>query len=325
MAAIPHRVAVLAGDGVPIFDLAVTCEVFGTDRSDLVDPWYEFRLCAARPGRVRIGGGAGLDVMIRYGLRQLDWAHTVIVIGTARSLDSTPPGVFDKLRRTHVRGARIASICGGAYLLAAAGLLDGRPATTHWMQAPDFARRFPSVKLDPDVLYIDDGDLLTSAGTASGIDLCLHLIRADHDAEVTNEVARRMVVPPHRDGGQAQFVRLPVPPVGEDPLSAVLDWALAHLDQPIEVADLAARAHMSPRTFARRFRQATGTTPLQWLLTQRLRLAQQLLESGDEPVAAVARKSGLGTPANLRHHFARATTISPQAYRRTFRGENATP
>jgi transcriptional regulator GlxA family with amidase domain len=317
----PHRVVAFVSDGAPIFDVAVCCEVFGTDRRDLVEQWYEFRLCAARPGRVRLGGGASVDVNIRYGLRQLERADTVIVTGTVRSVDDAPQRLLDGLRRAHSRGARIASICGGAYLLAAAGVLDGRRATTHWMQAADFSQRFPGIRLDPDVLYIDHGDVLTSAGTAAGIDLCLHLVRVDHGAEVANEVARRMVVPPHRDGGQAQFVRLPLPPPGEDPLSAVLDWALTHLDDPIEVADLARRAHLSERTFARRFRQSTGTTPLQWLLSQRLRLAQQLLESGDDPIPIVARKAGFGTAANLRQHFTRATTVSPQAYRRVFRGE----
>jgi transcriptional regulator GlxA family with amidase domain len=317
----PHRVVAVVSDGAPIFDVAVCCEVFGIDRRDLVDPWYEFRLCATRPGRVGLGGGANVDVNIRYGLRQLERAHTVIVTGTVRSADDAPERLLDGLRRAHSRGARLASICGGAYLLAAAGLLNGRQATTHWMQAADFSRRFPGIHLDPDVLYIDHGDVLTSAGTAAGIDLCLHLIRADHGAEVANEVARRMVIPPHRDGGQAQFVRLPLSPPGEDPLSAVLDWALAHLDDPIEVADLARRANLSARTFARRFRESTGTTPLQWLLSQRLRLAQQLLESGDDPIPIVARKAGFGTTANLRQHFTRATTVSPQAYRRAFRGE----
>lgn len=294
------------------------CEVFGIDRSDLVDPWYDFRLCTAHPGRVRLGGGAGVDLSVRYGLGQLDRADTVIVTGTVRSADNAPQGLFDGLRRAHSRGARLASICGGAYLLAAAGMLDGRRATTHWMQAADFSRRFPAIHLDPNVLYIDHGDVLTSAGTAAGIDLCLNLVRVDHGAEVANEVARRMVVPPHRDGGQAQFVRLPLPPPGEDPLSAVLDWVLAHLEEPIEVADLARRANLSGRTFARRFRQSTGTTPLQWLLSQRLRLAQQLLEAGDDPIPVVARKAGFGTAANLRQHFTRATTVSPQAYRRAF-------
>jgi transcriptional regulator GlxA family with amidase domain len=317
----PHRVVAVVVDGVPIFDIAVCCEVFGVDRRDLVEQWYEFRLCTARPGRVRLGGGAGLDVTIRYGLGQLQRADTVIVTGTVRSADETPERLLDGLRRAHSRGARIVSICGGAYLLAAAGVLDGRRATTHWMQAADFGQRFPGILVDPDVLYIDHGDVLTSAGTAAGIDLCLHLVRRDHGAEVANEVARRMVVPPHRDGGQAQFVRLPLSPPGEDPLSAVLDWALTHLDAPIEVADLARQAHLSQRTFARRFRQSTGTTPLQWLLSQRLRLAQQLLESGDDPIPVVARKAGFGTAANLRQHFTRATTVSPQAYRRIFGGE----
>ncbi len=211
------------------------------------------------------------------------------------------------------------SVCSGAFALAHAGLLDGRRATTHWMYTTRLARGFPAVNVDPDVLYVDDGQILTSAGTAAGIDLCLHVVRLDHGAEVANAVARRMVVPPHRDGGQAQFVREPlVTECGNDQLAATLDWAVEHLGEPLTVELLARRALMSPRTFARRFRAATGTTPLQWLLRQRILHAQRLLEATDLPVEVIAERCGFGSATVLRTHFRRIVDTSPLGYRRTF-------
>jgi AraC family transcriptional activator FtrA len=228
--------------------------------------------------------------------------------------------LLDALRAAHRRGARIMSVCTGAFVLAAAGLLDGRPATTHWMYTEELAARFPEVRVDPRVLYVDDGDVLTSAGTAAGIDLCLHVVRLDHGAEVANAVARRMVVPPHRDGGQAQYVESPLASgPGDDPLGGTLGWALEHLDEPLSVADLARRAAISPRSFARHFLRVTGTTPHQWLLSQRLLLAERLLESSDLSVERVASRSGFGSAAALRAHFQRARATSPSAYRRLFR------
>ena len=313
-----RTVAVVVTEQVPVFELAVPCEVFGVDRSDLAPDWYRFALCAVDTGPIRTT--AGLVVDRPRGLAALNRADTVIVPACARAVQAAPPApLLAALRRAHARGARIASICTGAFVLAAAGLLDGRRATTHWMNAADLASRYPRVTVDPTVLYVDDGDVLTSAGTAAGIDLCLHMVRQDFGTEVANAVARRMVVPPHRDGGQAQYVNLPVSPVTGNGLAGVLDWARGRLDQPLTVADLAAYAHTSPRTLARRFRSTTGATPLQWLLGERLRLAQQLLESSDEPVERIAERAGFGTPANLRQHFGRATTVSPQAYRRAFR------
>jgi transcriptional regulator GlxA family with amidase domain len=270
----------------------------------------------------------GLRVDTGYGLEELLAADTIVVPACARATQRQPPApLVEVLRSAHARGARIASICTGAYLLAAAGLLDGRRATVHWMNAVDFAHRYPRVPVDPAVLYIDHGDVLTSAGTGSAIDLCLHLVRRDHGAAVANEVARRMVVPPHRDGGQAQFAR-PVTP-GEPradlaadsarSLAPVIDWARAHLDQPLSVADLAQRAHMSTRTFARRFTELVGDTPLQWLVEQRVRVAQELLETTDDPVERIARQAGFGTAVSLRQHFRRITSVSPQTYRHVFR------
>ncbi|SEG82406.1 Transcriptional regulator GlxA family, contains an amidase domain and an AraC-type DNA-binding HTH domain [Thermomonospora echinospora] len=313
-----HVVAAAILDGAPPFEVATPCEVFGVDRSDIVDPWYELRLCAAGSGPVRTAGGLAVDAP--YGLDDLLDADTVLVMAMARRFQVEPPAeLVETVRKAHELGRRIVSICTGAYVLAAAGLLDGRRATTHWMNAGDFAHRFPSVRLDPSVLYIDEGDILTSAGTGAGIDLCLHLVRLDHGAAVANEVARRMVVPPHREGGQAQYAQLLVRTERHDDLGPVLGWARDHLHEPLTVPQLARVAHLSERTFARRFRDSLGITPLQWLLQQRVRLAQELLETSDEPVEEIARRTGFGTAANLRHHFRRVTSVSPQTYRHVFR------
>jgi transcriptional regulator GlxA family with amidase domain len=313
-----HVVALAVVDRIPVFEFAVPCEVFGIDRSDLVDPWYELRLCAGEPGSLRTTGG--LRIETEYGLPEIVAADTVVVPACSRAAQVTPPAdLLDALRAAHARGARIVSLCAGAYLLAAAGLLDGRRATTHWMNAPDFAWRFPAVKVDPSVLYVDEGDVLTSAGTGAAIDLCLHIVRRDHGAAVANEVARRMVVPPHRDGGQAQYAQ---PVAGYDPhcdLAPALEWARAHLGERLTVDRLAAVAYMTPRTFARRFRDTLGTTPLNWLVQQRVRVAQELLETTDEPVERIATRVGFGTAANLRQHFHRVTSVSPQTYRQVFR------
>lgn len=311
-----HTIAVAVTEGVPPFELAVPCEVFGTDRSDLATPWYEFRLCAATPPPVRTGAGLILDTP--YGLDELVRADTVIVPAGRFVRDEPPPDLVEALRRAHARGARIASICAGAFVLAAAGLLDGKRATAHWMYAHVLAELHPTVTVDPNVLYVDEGDVLTSAGTAAGIDLCLHIVRRDFGAGVANAIARRIVVPPHREGGQAQYVDEPLPPPSGDGLAPVLDWARANLDRPLTVADLARRAGTSPRTFNRRFRAGTGGTPLEWLNRERVRLAQRLLETTDEPVEHIAARCGFGTPASLRHHFHRATGVSPRGYRTTF-------
>jgi transcriptional regulator GlxA family with amidase domain len=316
-----HVVAVAVTDGAPIFELAVVCEVFGIERTDLVNPWYDFRLCAAQPGPVRTA--AGMHLQTPYGLGDLAGADTIIVSAMVPPVRDCPPEpLLEALRAAHDRGARIASICSGVYAVAAAGLLDGRPATTHWMVADHFAARFPAVKIDPDVLYVDDGQILTSAGTGAGIDLCLHLLELDHGAAVANTVARRMVVPPHRDGGQAQYVQPSAATAasnGHTGLGHCLDWAREHLHLPLTVADLARHAGLGQRTFVRRFADATGQSPLRWLTSERIRLAQQLLETTDEPVERIARLTGFGTAPNLRQHFRRAASVSPQTYRRVFR------
>jgi transcriptional regulator GlxA family with amidase domain len=317
----PHKVATLVLDRVAVFEMAVPCEVFGIDRSELADPWYDFKVCAGDPPPLRTEGGFSIDTP--FGLDDVVKADTVVVPAAMRRGRTYPPAAIEALREAHRRGARILSLCTGAFMLAEAGLLDGRRATTHWMHTAELAAEFPAVNVDPRVLYIDEGDVMTSAGTSAGIDLCLHVVRLDHGAEVANAVARRMVIPPHRDGGQAQYVELPVAPSsddGSDPVGRVLGWMLEHLDEPLSVEDLARRAHVSPRTFARRFRAVTGTTPHQWLLSQRVLLAQRLLETSDESVEWVAWRCGMGTAANLRQHFQRVMGTSPLSYRRTFRG-----
>jgi transcriptional regulator GlxA family with amidase domain len=313
-------VAVLVFDHVAPFELAVPCEVWGLDRTDAGIPAAEVRVCTADPPPLR--SDLGFTLTPDHGLEALRWADTVIVPAAPKPLElrATSPEVLEALRRAHRRGARIASLCSGAFVLGEAGLLDGRRATTHWMFAELFRTRFPLVELDPSVLYVGADGVFTSAGTAAGIDLCLHLVKLDHGAHVANTVARRMIVSPHRDGGQAQFIDAPVPeaPAG-DPLAAVVAWTVAHLDRELTINDLSRRAFMAPRTFARRFRATMGVTPLQWLLQQRVALAQRLLETTDLPVELVAQQAGFGSTPSLRQHFGRIVGTSPQAYRQRFR------
>lgn len=315
-----HVVAVLAMDGVHPFELSVPCEVFGIDRPEVVFPWPYEVIVTSITGRPSVPTHNGFTIDTPYGLDDLRRADTIVV--PAWPNVETPPSteVVDSLRAAHARGARVMSFCSGAFVLGYAGLLDGRRAATHWMYADTMAARFPNVTVDRNVLYVDEGGVLTSAGTAAAIDLCLHVIRRDLGAEAVNIVARRMVVPPHRDGGQAQYVQAPVPACSaEDPIAGALDWAVEHLDEPLSVDQLARHATMSPRTFARRFRDVTGTTPHQWLLRQRILHAQRLLETTDEPIEHVATRCGFSSASVLREHFTRITGTSPLAYRRTFR------
>ena len=312
-------VAALVTDGVAPFELAVICEVFGLKRPEIMDPWpYELIIVSPSGPRVRTNQCFSIDGA--RPLRALDKADTIIVPAWTGHSHHPPDEMIRALRRAHGRGARLMSVCSGAFALAHAGLLDGLRATTHWMHTQELACTFPDVDVDPDVLYVDEGQILTSAGTAAGIDLCLHVTRLDHGVEFANAVARRMVVPPHRDGGQAQFVVTPVEvDDGGDPLAATLDWALEHLNEPLTVEILARRALMSPRTFARRFRAVTGTTPLQWLLRQRILESQRLLETSDLPVEVIAQRCGFGSASVLRTHFKRMLDTAPLTYRRTFR------
>ena len=312
------NVAVAACDRVSVFELGVLSEVFGFDRTADGLPGYDFAVCNAEPPPLRTSSGFSIDTP--YGLERLASADLIAIPGW-RDIDERPPeALLEALRQAVRRGARVMSVCSGAFVLAAAGLLDGRRATTHWQDAAVLAERYPAVEVDPNVLYIDDGLVLTSAGTAAGIDLCLHIVRVEHGASVANALARRMVVPPHRDGGQAQYIEMPIVDHDRgDDLTAVLAWAQANLDQALAVGDLAQRANMSDRTFARRFVAVTGTTPHQWLTAQRVEMAQRLLEETEYGVEMVAQQTGFGTAAMLRHHFTHHRGTSPQLYRRTFR------
>ena len=315
------KVAVLVCDGLTMFEFGVACDVFGDSHvGDLGVEWYELSVCAATRS-VTVEGGLRLEA--GQGLRALAAADTVVVPPTG-PWECVPEELLRALRRAHARGARMVSLCTGAFVLAAAGLLDGRCATTHWTECAQLAESYPCVSVDPSVLYVDEGDILTSAGSAASIDLCLHVVRADYGAEIANRLARQLVVAPHRAGGQAQYIEAPVP-AGEslDLFADTMGWMREHLREPMSVADLARRSAMSRRTFARRFAASTGTTPYQWLLNQRLQLARELLESSDMPMARVAESSGFATAPNLRKHFARTLRTSPQAYRETFNGVRA--
>jgi AraC family transcriptional activator FtrA len=310
----PHRVVALALPGVILLDLAAPTHLFG----HCGRPRYRFELAGLQPGPTRTS--TGFDVVASHGLAELGRAATIVVPGCDRPNPATTPALA-ALRRAHTRGARVMSICTGAFVLAQAGLLDGRRATTHWASAAELAERYPRVAVDPSVLYVDEGSVLTSAGVAAGLDLCLHVIRRDHGAAVAAKLARRTVVAPHRDGGQAQYVERPIGDTGPGggSLEPTRQWALTQLDQPLDVAALARRACMSPRTFARRFRQETGNTPAQWVLEQRTRAAQSLLESTDLSIEHVAARSGFGSAATLRMHFGRRLATNPTGYRRSFR------
>ncbi|QQC89488.1 helix-turn-helix domain-containing protein [Streptomyces alfalfae] len=315
----PHPVAVLIRDGVLPMELGLVHQLLGTARSADGRPLYSVRTCAPRPGMVRTD--ADFPVYAEHGLDAVAAADTVIVPASHESDEALAPGGLDaEVTRALRSAARVASICTGSFVLAAAGLLDGRRATTHWMSADRFARAFPLTTVDADVLYVDEGDVLTSAGEAAGIDLCLHMIREDHGAAVAADVARRTVVPPHREGGQAQYIRRPLAEPGLASTGRARAHALKHLADPLTLAALAEVESMSVRTFSRRFREETGLTPMQWLTQRRLDRARQLLEETDHTVDRVAAEAGFGTGASLRQHFALGVGVAPGAYRATFRG-----
>ena len=311
------RVAVLAFDGMSAFELGIVTEVFGLPRPEFDVDWYDLTICAESPGAIRLLGRATLTT--RYGLAAFAAADTVIVPGVADVHAEPSPALVAALRRAHRRGARVVSICSGAFALAAAGLLDGRPAATHWRYAELLAKRYPDVQVDPDVLYVDDGDVLTSAGSAAGLDLCVHIVRTDFGPSIANAVARRLVIPPHRSGGQAQFIEAPVSDVDDDRIALSMEWAMANLTQPITVERLAARAHMSTRTYLRQFKRSSGTSPIRWLITQRVQASLPLLETTSASIDEIAAATGFETATTFRHHFARAMRTSPSAYRRAFR------
>ncbi|MEV4150338.1 helix-turn-helix domain-containing protein [Amycolatopsis sp. NPDC049691] len=311
-----HRVvAIVTAESNP-FEMGVATELFGLRRPELDRPWYDFTLCAATPdvrmnlGMFTLTGVAGIEAA--------DTADTLIAPARPDTGVPTDPAVIAAIRRAAARGARLVSFCTGAFALAEAGVLDGKRATTHWQWAAEFAARFPAVRWEPDVLFVDEGNVLTAAGSAASLDLGLHIIRRDHGAEVVNAVSRRLVFTGHRDGGQQQFIARPVPAVPETSLAPVLAWALGRLDQPLTVADLATRAATSPATLHRKFRAELGTTPLAWLTTERVSLACRLIERGELRLDRVAAASGFGTAANLRSQLRRHTGLSPSAYRRRF-------
>ena len=330
-----RNVAVVLVNGFLPFEFGTVCEVFGVDRSDDGLPRYDFAVVAGEPAPLR-----ALDFTIHpsHGLERLQGADLIALPAVSDqrfSLDAGqrsaapdaahqfPEDLLEALRRAVDRGARVLSVCSGAFILGEAGLLDGRRCTTHWRHAAELARRYPQAEVDPDVLYVDDDPVISSAGTAAGIDACLYLVRKEQGSRVANGIARRMVVPPHRDGGQAQYVVQPIAPSCDGSLQDLLEWLSGHLDRTLTVRQLAARANMSERTFARRFVQDTGTTPQRWLIGQRILLAQQLLEETDETIDAIADHSGFGNAIALRHHFRAWRGTTPNAYRRLFRGDPA--
>jgi len=313
-----HRVAALCLDGLVAFDLTAPVQAFSLASKPSGEPLYEVMTCSPDGGPVRTTTGFAVDP--GAGLEALDRADTVVVPGYAAILDPPPVAALQALRAAAGRGARVLSVCTGAFALAHAGLLDGRRATTHWGWAGLLAERFPSVAVDPAALFVDEGEVLTSAGLSAGIDLSLHVIRADFGAAAGERVARHMVAPPHREGGQAQFIARPAAGASGGHLEATRRWAAERLSEPLDVAALAGHAGVSPRTFARRFRAETGTTPLRWLLGRRIGEARRLLEESELPVEEVADRAGFGSAASLREHFRRATATTPTAYRRAFRG-----
>ncbi|MFF1298942.1 MULTISPECIES: GlxA family transcriptional regulator [unclassified Streptomyces] len=318
-----HTVAILALDQVVPFDMAAPMQVFDWTRLPDGRPPYRIRLCAASP-EVRADGGFSLRV--ESGLETLADADTIVVPGCSPAAGPTPAPVLEALRQAAAAGTRIASVCVGAFVLAEAGLLDGLRATTHWVAAQELARRFPDVRVEPDVLYVDNGQILTSAGAAAGLDMCLHMIRRDFGSAVAAHSARMSVMPLEREGGQAQFIVHDHPPVPRgSTLEPVLEWIEDNLAREITLGALASRSGMSERTFSRRFREQTGTTPLQWLLRARVRRAQYLLENSDHTIERIAQQAGFGSPTAFRERFRRVVGTSPQGYRSAFHGKQGSP
>ncbi|MFZ3469634.1 GlxA family transcriptional regulator [Streptomyces sp. 4.24] len=315
----PHRVTVIAVPPVTTFDLSIPEMVFGATRVG-EDPAYEVTVCTPTPGVVT--AAIGIDIVVRHGMEAIERADTVMVTGTGARVGADPR-VLDALRAAAARGRRIASICTGAFVLAQAGLLDSRRATTFWSMSEEFRERFPAVDIVPGVLFVEDDGVLTSAGLSAGIDLCLHMVRGDYGAAVANATARLVVAAPARPGGQAQFIETPLPADGDTSLAATRAWALARLHEPTTLTDLARHAGLSVRTLTRRFRSETGLSPLQWLLHQRLHRAREILETTSLPVDQVAVRSGLGTADSLRTHLVRSTGLTPTAYRATARVRQA--
>jgi AraC family transcriptional activator FtrA len=311
-----HLVVALAYDRLCTFEFGCTVELFALERPELDVDWYDFAVCAVEQGPIRAAGG--ITVQAPYAPELLALAHTIIIPGWRDADELPPPQLLDWLRAAHARGVRLCSICSGVFVLAAAGLLDGQRATTHWRYAERLAQRYPLIDVQPDHLYVDNGQVITAAGSAAGLDMLLHLVRRDHGAKVGNLVAQRLVVAPHREGGQAQFVPRPMAQGEQGRLSKLMDWLRSHPAQPHTVASMAERAAMSPRTLQRQFQQATGFGPVEWLIRERVAIVKDMLEQPDVPLAQIAERAGFGSEESLRHHFRRLTATTPGAYRKRF-------
>jgi len=311
-----HRVVALVYDRLCTFEFGCVVEFFALERPELNVDWYDFEVCAIEPGPLRAAGG--ITVQAPHALAMLEQADTIVMPGWRDADEAPPPALLAALRAAHARGARLCSICSGVFVLAAAGLLDGLPATTHWRYTERLARRHPRVHVRPDELYVDAGTVITSAGSAAGLDMLLHLVRRDHGARIGNLVAQRLVVAPHREGGQAQFLPRPMAHDDKGSLSRLMDWLRAHPREPHTVASMAAHAAMSARTLQRQFRDATGMGPSEWLTRERVAIAKDLLEGATLPLARVAEQAGFGSEESLRHHFRKLVATSPGAYRRRF-------
>lgn len=311
-----HKVVALAYDQLCTFEFGCTVELFALPRPELKVPWYEFGVCAAERGALRAAGG--LEVRVPHGLKLLDSADTIVIPGW-HDIDVSPSAaLLAKLRAAYERGARLCSICSGVFVLAAAGLLDGRRATTHWRYVERLRERYPHIRVEPNALYVDEGRLLTSAGSAAGLDMLLHLVRRDHGPKVANEVARRLVIAPHREGGQAQFVPRPVAADERGRLARLMDFIRAHLGEAHTLRSLAKRAAMSPRTLQREFAAATGQAPYEWLVGERIERAKELLETTRLPAQGIAARVGMGSAESLRHHFRQRLGTTPAQYRQRF-------
>lgn len=311
-----RRVVALAYEGLCTFEFGVAVEIFGLPRPEMGRDWYRFRVCSLEKGPVRATGG--IRIHAATGLSALRWADTIVIPGWRDAAGPPPKALLEALCAAHRRGARLVSICSGVFLIAATGLLDGKRATTHWRYVERLRERYPTIQVEPDVLYVDEGSILTSAGSAAGLDLCLHIVRRDFGAEVAGSVARRLVIPPHREGGQAQYVPDSFRKEPGGGLAPLLQWAQAHLDQPLSAETLAKKAALSPRTLARRFMREAGTTPHRWVTHQRLLNAQRRLETTRASIDEVAEAVGFGTATTLRQRFQQAFGTTPTAYRRRF-------
>lgn len=311
-----HLVVVLAYDRLCTFEFGCAVELFALERPELGVQWYGFAVCAIEPGPIRAAGG--ITVAAPFAPELLEQADTIVIPGWRDADEAPPQAILDQLRAAYARGARLCSICSGVFLLAAAGLLDGRRATTHWRYTERLARRYPAIDVQPDDLYVDAGQVVTSAGSAAGLDMLLHLVRRDYGARIGNLVAQRLVVPAHREGGQAQYLPRPMARDETGRLTRLMDWVREHPGQPHTVASMARRAAMSPRTLQRQFQDATGLGPIEWLIRERIAIVKDLLETADIPLAQVAERAGFGSKESLRHHFRRLASTTPGAYRRQF-------